>query len=319
MTAPAEQLRFVTEGAGVFVTTDRVVHVRGDDARTWLNGQITNDVRTLSGDQATYALATTVKGRIVSDLWALAHEDGMAIVLPSARYAEALDILDKHVIMEDVELVPDEGLRVLTVQGPHAAEVAENVSAVRRYEARRLGFLGVDLWVHEGELAGVLRTLEDKAKSLGGGVLDEQGWAHAHVARGVPRIGIDFGEQTYPQEAGLKARALSFQKGCYRGQEVIYMLENRGQLARRLVVLETNEAAVPESIARGSALEVDGKRVGEVTSVDVTRSDTGTTLLMGYLKRPTWDVGQVVVASGVPCTVRSVVGVTDEVCPIASP
>jgi folate-binding protein YgfZ len=311
MTSP---LRFVTETVGVFVTDDRVLHVRGDDAQSWLNGQITNDVRELSPDGATYALAATLKGRVISDLWALKEGDHAAVVLPRAGYEAAVETFDKHVIMEDVELVPDDALRVVSLLGPRAGEVAEAAPGLVRYRADRLHTGGIDLWVPTSELERTLGLLQEKAEALGGGVLDAAGFTHVRVLLGVPRFGEDFGTDHYPQEAGLKARALSFSKGCYRGQEVIYMLENRGQLARRLVVLE---AAQP--VARGTQLEVEGKRVGEITTLDVTPTASGTTLLMGYVKRPLAEVGQVLLAAGQLCTVRSVVGLTDESCPIVAP
>jgi folate-binding protein YgfZ len=302
MTSP---LRFVTETVGVFVTDDRVLHVRGDDAQSWLNGQITNDVRELSPDVATYALAATLKGRVISDLWALKEGDAAAVVLPEAGYEAAFETFDKHVIMEDVELVPDDSLRVVSLLGP---------TGLVRYRADRLHTGGLDLWVPGKNFEHTVNALKAKAEALGGGYLDAAAFTHVRVLLGVPRFGDDFGGDHYPQEAGLKARALSFSKGCYRGQEVIYMLENRGQLARRLVVLE---AAQP--VPRGTQLEVEGKRVGEITTLDVTPTGSGTTLLMGYVKRPMAEVGQVLLAAGQACTVRSVVGLTDESCPIVAP
>jgi folate-binding protein YgfZ len=310
MTSVDQQLSFVRESAGVFVTGDRVVHVRGDDARSWLNGQITTDVRELSGERAAYGLLTTAKGRVVSDLWAASADDGMALVLPPSHFAATLAVLDKHVIMEDVELVADESLRVVTVQGPRAREVADEVLAQRKLATARFPGSGVDLWVGPDALQSTLSELSRRAAAVGGGPLDEAGWAHAHVALGVPRFGIDFGEHSYPQEAGLRDRALSFQKGCYRGQEVIYMLENRGQLARRLVQLRADAGAIEP----GAVLEAEGKRAGEVTSV--TPGPGGATLCLGYVKRPLSEVGQALTAGGVPCVVQSVVGATDPSCPL---
>jgi folate-binding protein YgfZ len=77
----------------------------------------------------------------------------------------------------------------------------------------------------------------------------------------VPRYGADFDETHYPQEAGLKERAVSFTKGCYLGQEVVCTLENRGQLRRRMMLIEG------EGLEPGQALEgADGKKLGEVRS-----------------------------------------------------
>lgn len=300
----SDELSWLTTTAAVYRTSDRVVHVRGDDARTWLNGQISNDVRSLPRDTARYALVLTVKGRVVSDLWALDAPDGMALVLPLVRADAALERFEKHIIMEDVELQPDPDLAVITVQGPRAAEVVEAApDAVRRYAAARLGAVGFDVWVPASEAARMLDTLAGRARALGGGPLDEIGWARAHVALGVPRVIADFGEDSYPQEAGLGARAVSFEKGCYTGQEVVYMLERRGQLSRRLVQLEGSATG---AIAGAPLLDADGNKLGELTSFDLL-NDAGA-LALGYLKRAAAEPGQTVWVAGSPWRVRRVVG-----------
>jgi tRNA-modifying protein YgfZ len=288
MSSLEQQVSWVAQAAGVYVTGDRVVRVRGDDARSWLNGQITNDVRTLEGDAAVYALTLTAKGRIVSDLWALDDPPGMALVLPQARAQQALERLDKHIIMEDVELLPEQ-LTVITVQGPRAAEVIE-ATGVRRYACSRLNG-GFDVWAAGAEL----HMLKHRAEAIGGGELDAEGWAAAHLALGVPRVGVDFGDDNYPQEAGLK-RALSFGKGCYLGQEVVYMLENRGQLARRLVQLEA-----PGMVPGADITDEAGKRLGTLTSASGPYA-------LGLVKRSHAEAGQTVLVGGSPVRVRTVVG-----------
>lgn len=316
MTSPSEQLRFLTETAGVHLTTDRVLFARGDDAREWLNGQVTNDVKELGPERAVYALAATVKGRVISDLWAIEHGGALAIVLPAAGFEAAFASFDKHVIMEDVELAPDPSLRVITVQGPRALELRQGTDdAVHHYEASRLETGGFDLWVPADRVTVTLDALDARARAIGGGLVDEPGWVHAHVARVVPRFGADFGPDSYPQEAGLKSRALSFSKGCYRGQEVIYMLENRGQLGRRLVSLEGPPGM---RLEHGQPVEADGKRVGELTSIDVTPDRAEPTLALGYVKRAHAEVGSEVTVSGATYRVRAVAGLTDGSCPIVA-
>jgi tRNA-modifying protein YgfZ len=305
MPTSTPELLWLTTSAGVYRTLDRVVHLRGDDARSWLNGQVSNDVRELPPETARYALALTVKGRVVTDLWALDAADGMAIVLPATRTEAALARFDQHIIMEDVELTLDADLTVLTVQGPRAAEVIDAVAdPLRRYACPRLGGAGFDCWVPRERADVALAALAQRAATLGGGVVDDTQWASAHVSLGVPRIAADFGEDAYPQEAGLGARALSFQKGCYTGQEVVYMLERRGQLARRLVQLEGDVAGA----APGAQLvDAEGKRLGEVTSLAPT-ADAARAVALGYLKRTAAEPGQTVWIAGSPWRVRTVVG-----------
>ena len=68
----------------------------------------------------------------------------------------------------------------------------------------------------------------------------------------------------YPQEASLEKIAVSFDKGCYLGQEVVYMLENRGHVKRKLVPLDVDGDA---PLAKGDAVTTpDGAAVGDVKS-----------------------------------------------------
>jgi folate-binding protein YgfZ len=93
---------------------------------------------------------------------------------------------------------------------------------------------------------------------------DDAGWNALRVERGVPRFGVDFDATMYPQEASLEKRAVSFDKGCYLGQEVVCMLEMRGHVKRKLVPLVLEAGDVP---AKGASVTTTaGEAVGEVTS-----------------------------------------------------
>jgi len=311
-----EQARWISDSAAIYVAADRLLRVTGDDATSWLNGQVTNDVRALQKDAATYALAVTVKGRVISDLWARAGEAGPVLSIPLVTREALLASFDKHIIMEDVELAEQNDLCLVSVQGPKAREVIADESLVS-FSCPRLHAEGVDLVVPEAERDALLSRLSARAEALGGGLLEAAGLAHAHVLGAVPRVGIDFGDTSYPQEAGLKGRAVSFNKGCYTGQEVVYMLENRGQLSRRLVQI-AGPAEAP--LKRGDSLfDSQGARVGEVTSASVTQGSPATTVGLAYLKRAAADLGSTVRAADTNYAVKFVVGVTNDPCPIIAP
>lgn len=311
-----EQARWVTDSAAIYVVSDRIVRVTGDDATSWLNGQVTNDVRTLQAHAATYALAVTVKGRVISDLWARASDTGPVLSIPEATREALLASFEKHIIMEDVELTEEPELCLVSVQGPRAKDVIAG-ETVMSFACPRLHPDGVDLVVSRAELETLLSRLSARAEALGGGVIEEAALSHAHVLRAVPRVGIDFGDHSYPQEAGLKARAVSFNKGCYTGQEVVYMLENRGQLSRRLVQV-TGPADAP--LKRGDGLfDGQGARVGEVTSASVTLGTPGTTVGLAYVKRAAAELGTNLTAGDASYAVKFVVGVTNDACPIVAP
>jgi folate-binding protein YgfZ len=300
----------VCGSAAVHVTSDRIIRVQGEDAHSWLSGQITADIRALKPGHAVYALCVTVKGRIVSDLWVI-EQEGLHIVLPERCAEDALATLEKHIIMEDVELVPRSELCVVSVQGPLAREVVTDAGLHEAYAASRLCEAGLDAWLPRADAQPLLERLGAAAERRRGRIVDATDWASLHVAMAVPQAGVDFNGDAYPQEAGLKARAVAFNKGCYQGQEVVYMLENRGQLSRRLVQLEGPEAALTVGAI---LLDTEGKKVGQITST--ARRADGQAMALAYAKKPHWDTESALHTPEGVVRVTHIVGSGSIVCPV---
>ncbi len=87
------------------------------------------------------------------------------------------------------------------------------------------------------------------------------------VERGRPRFGIDMDDTTIPQEAGLNARAVSFTKGCYVGQETVARLHYRGKANRHLRGLRLSAPA-----CTGDQLQLAGRPAGRLGSVALSPS-----------------------------------------------
>ena len=114
------------------------------------------------------------------------------------------------------------------------------------------------------EARALAAALADEAAARGGVVADEATWERVRIEAGLPRFGVEVDESLYPQEAALEKLAVSFSKGCYLGQEVVYMLENRGHVKQKLVPLDLEGTVVPE---RGAPVATaEGEVVGEVRS-----------------------------------------------------
>lgn len=283
-----------------------LVRVSGEDARSWLNGQITQDVRNTTGGAATYALVVHVKGKIVSDLVVLTRKDDFVLLIPTGAAEEVLATFDKFIIMEDVTLTRESSMSALTIQGPLSTSVrtAAKASGLEWFPHDRLGTGGFDVIGPTDEIERAYPGLRQEVVGLGGTELSNEAWGLAHLWQGVPRFGIDFGNQNYPQEAGLHGRAVSFNKGCYIGQEVICMLENRGQLTRRLVELSVS---AKEAVSPETPLVVEGRQVGQTTSSGPTRDSKGT-LALGYLKRQLAEPGTQLSLGPTVATVARVIG-----------
>ena len=95
----------------------------------------------------------------------------------------------------------------------------------------------------------------------------------ARITKGIPKWGAELTEGMLPPEAGLDATDISYNKGCYIGQEVISRIKSAGKVNRRLVKLEFENKG-----AKGEILNPAGKVCGGVTSVSGSAG-------LGFLKR----------------------------------
>lgn len=318
---PQQQAAAVRRGAGLFALPHRgVVEVEGRDARRWLNGMISNDVSGLEPDgerSGCYAALLTRIGRIVADLHVLARPAGFWLELERSAASDVVGRLAKYVIADDVRLADrsDAWLR-LALEGPDAPDLLGRASAgalpaLGPESGCSLEIAGVACvaaaWSWSGEAgyqlfvppSGGAAVTEALAAAGGPGGL-VRGTPEAlevlRVEAGVPRLGFELGEDVLPPEARLE-HAVSTTKGCYTGQEVIARIRSRGAVAHLLVGL----ACEGEPPARGSAVEVEGRAVGEVTSA--VRSPVAGAIALAFVRRACAEPGQEVRVGGRPARV----------------
>jgi folate-binding protein YgfZ len=273
-----EQVAWANTAALVVNAKERcVLEVRGADRLSWLNGLLTCELAKRKPGDAVYGLAVAQKGKIVSDVVVLVGDARVLLVVQRATVDALVASFDHHLMMEDAELVRSPAT-VAFAHGPKskdvlAAVVGEGVTGAS-FDVTGLG--GAVL-VNEGADDG---AIERAAALAGGGAGDENGWEAIRVRAAVPRFGVDFDDQTYPQEAALETKAVSFEKGCYLGQEVVCMLEMRGHVKRKLVPLLLSGSNLPSSHAPVD----DGKGtvIGEVTSA--ARTPDGELRALAMLK-----------------------------------
>jgi tRNA-modifying protein YgfZ len=293
--AATEQANAVAARAGFWLRPDLgVVRVQGDDRLSWLNGQVTNDLRPLENASSVHALAVHVRGKIMADLWVVKAAEELLVVLPRVAEATLLESFERYIIMEDVTLSPWPTAQVLQLLGPQAQGLPAG-----GFDFDELG-VGGHAWLAEpAQLEPVVAAL----RGAGLPEVDERGYELVRLRTGSPRYGRDFGERSYPQEAGLKS-LVSFAKGCYLGQEVVCTLENRGRLTRQLAVFTgAGQPPAPSSSLQGT----DSETLGEVTSA-VFDADAQKVLALGYVKRAHATPGTTLTAAGTQLTLQRLVG-----------
>jgi tRNA-modifying protein YgfZ len=238
-----------------------VVRVTGDDSRRFLQGLLSADVGELTPGRATAATLLTVKGKIISEVLVLAvAEDEPWLALPAEIAQAVIAKLDAHIIMDDVELepLPDHECAIAwTDAGTLTPDQLGSLPAdVRAFTASH-PLPGVVLVGSGSALAALDQTLDSI-----GELADADQFNAARIAHARPAWGFEIGEERFPPEVGF-VDAVSYDKGCYLGQEPLSRIHNRGQVNR--VMVRVTLSALPDS-PLPLTLEVNDVVVGELTT-----------------------------------------------------
>ena len=286
-------------GAAVYLDATRTrIVLTGDDRFRWLNGIVSNEVLSLEkakGPRAVYACALNEKGKILGDVVVVAHRGELAVWAPAVVAASLVAHWEKYIIMDDVELALDDTRKLVLLQGGRSSAVAEATGVE--------GAPFDDLGVSGGLAFDVPREqVEELIKRLvreGAVSLEPEDVHTLRVLAARASFGFDFGDKNYVQEVGLEKRAVNFQKGCYHGQEVVCMLEMRGQASRRLVQL----AIEGDAVRPGDEVSAGDAKSGALTSV-VPEAD-GHTIALALVKLAHARPGEKLTVAGKQAEVRA--------------
>ena len=205
-----------------------VLDVGGPDGVAFLQGQLTQDVRSLGAGETRPAAALTPKGKLLFLARVVGQPGGARLLLPLSERESALAHLKKFVLIQKVEIADrsDEFLR-FALYGPRAADLDAG-DGVTRLPGE--GEIAAEILVP----AGKREDLESALDRAGSVALTEKSAEILRVEAGRPRFGQDADSSNLADEVGL-APAISTTKGCYVGQEVVARMRTYGRVNRRLV------------------------------------------------------------------------------------
>jgi folate-binding protein YgfZ len=302
------QLSALLTGAGIAPLDDLGwIRVTGEDRVRWLNGMVTNSIQGLAPGEGCYNFVLNAQGRIQGDLTAFAEPAALLLKTARERIPSLMSLLDRFIIMDDVELTDLSGHRAgVAVAGPkpaamleHVGLPAENLEPMRMRSSSWRGSPVILLQEHSPlvprfELwaeADVAQEVREALLAAGVTVCAPEALENLRILSGTPRYGTDIRNsetaRDLPQETG-QTRALHFTKGCYLGQEIVERIRSRGNVHRAFMGFELT-GSLPSP---GAVLEAEGKAVGELTSVAAIPLQPGLLhLALGYVRREALDRG----------------------------
>jgi folate-binding protein YgfZ len=284
--------RAAADGAALFDLSDHgKIVLTGRDARSFLHNMSTQDINSMAVGDCREAFFTTNKARVIAHVWITAEQTASGIdwlldMVPG-QCEKLLAHLNRFLISEQVELSDQTSqFGLLRLVGPRAEQIAVAAATELHPRLRRqllLRTAGLDLFCPASATQGLKQRLIDAGAVPG----DAEVYQTLRIEAGLPEYGIDIDENRLAMEAGRTAQAISYNKGCYLGQETIVMARDRGQVNRMLVGIRVAEGA---PLPRGAKLFRGPNEVGEITS-SIRSERLGWVIALAYVRRGSWDPG----------------------------
>jgi len=273
-------------------THANMLKIHGETRLDLIHRMSTQDIIGLKEGQGAATILTTDIGRIIDRLILYTSSDTVYALTGDGNGDTIARYLMRFVFFNDDFHVQDisEKTAVFGIYGPQA-----------KAKLMEIGFPDVDLPLHHWQSVKInemyvylhrvapiggdgyfVTSREDDREAIwqllnstGLTIADESAYDALRIESGLPRFGREMTANYIPLETGLWAD-VSFNKGCYTGQEIIARMESRGRVAKQLVQLT---AAAP--IEQGATIRANGKKAGTITSTAVTPSGT---IALGYVK-----------------------------------
>ena len=324
-TDPRQEHRTVRQGVGVIDLSHRGrLRLTGNDRAQYLHRIISNDVEGVAVGEGNYATILTNRGKIIADMKVYVFEDSIGIETNAETTSILYQELDKYLIADDVTIEElTERTGAVGVHGPKSAELLQEVygfdvgdlpeyhSVVHEIDGRRIvcvranetGEVGYNLCTAFESMEWLWDTFLTKGRAFSAEPVGLTALNSLRIEAGIPRFGAELGDSVFPLEAELEG-AISFEKGCYIGQEIVARMQYRGHPNRLLRGFEITSDTLPQ---RGDRLFDGDKEIGWLTSAVVSPT-FGKTIGMGYVRVAFTDEGSQVevqtAGSRVDATVR---------------
>ena len=300
-TDPDQEHRAVRQDVGVIdLSHHGRLGLTGADRAAYLHRIISNDVEGLSVGEGNYATILTNRGKIIADMKVYVFEESIGIETNAETTSILYQELDKYLIADDVTIEDfTERTGAVGVHGPKSAELLQDVfgfdvgslleyhSIIHEIDGQRIicvranetGEVGYNLCTASESMEWLWDTILTKGRTFGTEPVGLTALNSLRIEAGIPQYGAELDDSVFPGEAELE-QAISFEKGCYIGQEIVARMKYRGHPNRLLRGFEIASDIPPQS---GDRLFDEDKEIGWITSAVVSPT-LGKTIGMGYVR-----------------------------------
>ena len=234
-----------------------LLEITGDDATSFLQGQVTNDVRLLDESTAHYTGYCSPKGRLLALFFAFTRQQRIYLQLNTKLLEPISKRLKMYVMRAKVNIsnVSDNYVRLglsgndtvslLTPFFSHIPSQAYEVTSTENATLIRLPSImpRFEIICHTEHAKEIWQSLKKQCKPVG-----KSCWEWLEIQAGIPDIYLNTQEEFVPQMVNLDLlNAINFKKGCYTGQEIVARTHYLGKVKRRTQLMHLNTAIPPQA------------------------------------------------------------------------
>ncbi|WP_419811261.1 YgfZ/GcvT domain-containing protein [Bacterioplanoides sp.] len=252
----------ISEGSYTWLAQFGLLRVCGPDSERFLQGQLTCDVAKLSEDQWLLGACCTAKGRMVANFIIARDAQGYWLRLPLMQVDALAQHLKKYAVFFKTELLNFTASHKV-IGSYHASETdlpatltwSESGAQLQHHDGRR------EYWLTNDAAEQLLNEQLQTEQPL----KNSEDWALADIQQGLIWVTEASREHWIPQNINWQhLGGVSFNKGCYTGQEIVARLQYLGKAKKAVFLLSSEQAASPELLS--SIKDSTGKAIGELAS-----------------------------------------------------
>jgi folate-binding protein YgfZ len=273
-TEDIEHYRKIRGGGTAYYEQSRgLIEVKGKEAVQFLNGLITNDVAKIEDGGAMGAAFPNAQGRLLAVVRVLRRGEAFLFETEAATREKIHQNLFRFTYAGDfyVEDLSDQ-YRFFSIANPTYPTSEEGVVELS-------SAFGADVFVPAERAERFVAQLAEQDA----GRITAELYEVLRIEAGIPLYGVEMDETTIVPELGLDD-LISYNKGCYIGQEIIARIYFRGHVAKQLrgLVIADGEPVL-ENLPKAELKTADGKNAGRLTSA-VFSPGLGKTIALGFVR-----------------------------------
>ena len=263
--------------------TYAVLEVSGEDAATFLQGQLTNDIHQVTNQHAIYSGFCNPKGRLIGFFIIIKFNESYLLILPRSISENIHKKLSMYILRSKVKLtMQDEAIQIYGLldknkNSNNEALPKNHLDVLNLNECHMIKLQGVGRFMLVGSKDACQALIHENPE-----LLVNQGinvWKQEEILSGSPNIYTATQEAFIPQSLNLDLMdAINFKKGCYTGQEIVARTHYLGKPKRRMFIAKA-QAELHSSI--GDSIDFNGQAIGHI--VDLVIHEGKTDLLIELL------------------------------------